>query len=259
MEEPNAQQFVRPLRHGDKRAVQRLTAGDLPKRQSSKPRSFWGDRDGEASARRKVLRAIVRSFVGKPWDKCYSHILTKFKRTREADRVVLDGLEWFVEKNCVESIEGGRKVIRTSQGHRLHGDYYVHPKTGILLKHDPASERKPKKAQEKVVLRTKDAYYRKIGGVWYQVLLKKLPQPTGGSYSYYPNVHDVVLFAEGKEIARENGVHPNQVRTTMTREEFYRKYGSYSYAYDKRQLNKKELKTIIQPRIAKQDKQNVVR
>ena len=254
--EPNTQQLIHPKAKGDLRRVQRRSVDDLPHKSSMrKGVDFWGDYDN-ASARWNIIKRMIASSIGKPWDDVYSHILSKFKRNREADRLTLQSLSRYVEMNCVERTVGGKKVIYDTEGRSLMGgDIYIHPVTKILSK-VPGNRwtrmdgspgywhRSHNPPQDVDHIKIGRVSYRKVDGVWYEITMKRLPNDNNT-----PMVNDVVLFAERKRLARENGEHPNSIMDNLTRYDYLSKYGSYSYAAAKRQLNKKELRTLIYPKL----------
>jgi hypothetical protein len=185
--------------------------------------------------------------VGQPWDNVYSHVLSKFKRNREADRLTLHAIDRYVQLNCVEVARGESRVILDSERHPLlPGDLYVHPRTKLLQRVPKKSRTKTKKA-DRTKLHVDGRDYRKVNNVWYEITLEPL-LPVGVQY---PRVTDVLVEYERKIKAAEIGAHPSQIAgsESLTRWDFLDRYGSFSYAASKRQLGRRELDSIIYPRV----------
>ena len=108
--------------------------------------------------------------VGRPWNKVFSEIATHLRPTSTVQKHVLDHLRMMVSENPKVKSWWGTP------------DFYVDPANG-LLKRNPRSWRfRPKR---KRTLTPIDSIrigplleHRKLEGIWYQVRLAPLPEPT---------------------------------------------------------------------------------
>lgn len=163
---------------------------DLPTREGMKKRYGWNAKPFGENL--NPLWGMVRKNVGRPWDKVYSELCSVFNMRSVINQHILDHLKYFVEQNCYEEDEivyvrsnyGPDRPIKDSST-----EYYVHPRTGILLRnkwyksHKSISrqrdaERKNQELKTRRVIEPGKLEYRKNdAGVWFACELAKIPEP----------------------------------------------------------------------------------
>jgi hypothetical protein len=174
------------------------------------------------------LRRWLRSKVGESWDNVYSELCQQLETRTLSGQHILSHVWGFVEKD-VELIDGvpystkSCKYLPRNPLNYWREQLYIHPDTKVLCLAKKAPNKPPEKPDSLVVVND-CLEYHKINNLWYAIKLQNTP-PT-------KPVTDIVL----KEIADGWSVREKQGRR------IYRK----SYAVDKRQCNKKEIKFIMQ-------------
>lgn len=129
------------------------------------------------------LRRFLESQVGRPWDKVYSEITTHLRVDSAVQQHVRDHLRDFVAIKARRVVQGWRS---TGRGTLWWQRLYVDPVTGLLCRTDRLPEEKARRRRmehkaPKPVDRipiAEDRELRLIGGIWYQVQLAALPEPT---------------------------------------------------------------------------------
>lgn len=136
------------------------------------------------------LKRFLASRVGRPWNKVHSEIAEHIRPTSTVQQHVLDHVQDFVAIRT--RFTDGRIEVQTRFGglvplDRFWGDFYVHPRTGLLLRH-PASL-KSRKARwrrepfDDVASRRRDLgpfrqAHRLRDGAWWDVVLDRIPTRT---------------------------------------------------------------------------------
>lgn len=112
---------------------------NLPGRESMKERFNAGWNNKEFGENLTPLWGFVRKNVGRPWDKVFSELCKTFNMSSVINQHILQHLDGFVEQECFE--EDGVVYVRSSRGGHASPlstnwttEYFVHPRTGILLK-----------------------------------------------------------------------------------------------------------------------------
>ena len=192
------------------------------------------------------LKRYLASQVGRPWRKVFSEISEHLKPTSTVQQHVRDHLEDFVAVRT-RSLKGvvwaetrwGRPLPISETGHL----YYVHPRTGLLLKNETRvswkqAERNARKREEeerakrrRVIDATTQMHL--FNDAWWEVKLAKLNRyrkrdpHTGGYYTAQDRYTDVV------HSAKLSGLPAEML------------YGQHDvYACAKRQLSKAEIKRL---------------
>jgi hypothetical protein len=165
------------LKFDERRAMDDLETGPH-REQMRKAHSVAHDYDYSERHNWKVLRRLLESNLGRPWDEVYSEICQAF------DHRCRDGWElrdWmcgmYVEVKC-QMIDGhvyDGKGSRVDSSYGRFGDYYVHPETGLLCKAEyvPWRRAAPEELRPKV-LELDDTLYHEHNGTWYRVKFKRL-------------------------------------------------------------------------------------
>jgi hypothetical protein len=167
------------------------------------------------------LRRLLRSKVNQPWNEVYHELCQRLDSSTLTGQHVISHLWNYVEKH-VELIEGipYRKVAfyrNRRLGSGYHDEFYIHPDTGLLCLAERSPKPVPPKLTDRIVI---DDYhqYRKLDDVWYLITFADLP--------IYTLCWDVLL------------------KTAITPDIAYRKYGRLIYASRKIQCNKRLLKVV---------------
>lgn len=193
------------------------------------------------------LKRYLASQVGRPWRKVYSEISEHLKPTSTVQQHVRDHLDDFVAMRT-RSVKGeiwsdtrwGRPMPVTRTGHL----YYVHPRTGLLLKNESRvtwkqAERNFRKLEEaerakrmRVIDATTQVHLLKDGAWWEVKLAKvKLHKKRDPRTGYYYTAQD--LYMDVVHSAKLSGLPAEKL------------YGrSDVYACEKRQLSKAEIKRL---------------
>ncbi|MFT3727608.1 MAG: hypothetical protein QM759_07285 [Terricaulis sp.] len=130
-------------------------------------------------------RYLARN-TGRPWNKVYSEISEHLRPTSTVQQHVRDHLEDFVATKT--RMKGGAVVVARRWGgeapiEEIWSPYYVHPRTGLLLKNKNAKRwnarqreaRKREEAARALRMRVIDAKteVHLFGGVWWEVKVAK--------------------------------------------------------------------------------------
>jgi hypothetical protein len=192
------------------------------------------------------LKRYLASQVGRPWRKVYSEISEHLKPSSTVQQHVRDHLTDFVaiktrtEKGVIwADTRWGRPMPLSHTSHL----YYVHPRTGLLLKNEhrvtfQQARRRAKQREEaerakrmRVIDATKQVHL--FGDDWWEVKLAKVKRyekrdpHLGGYYTAQDRYTDVVHSAK---------------LSTMAAEKLYGRQDVYACA--KRQLSKAEIKRM---------------
>ena len=190
------------------------------------------------------LKRYLASQVGRPWRKVYSEISEHLKPTSTVQQHVRDHLNDFVAK--ARSVKGvlwaetrwGKPMLLSETGHL----YYVHPRTGLLLKNEmrvswkqaERNFRKLEEAERAKRMRVIDAttQVHLLKGAWWEVKLAKvkLSEKRDARGYYYTTQH---LYTDV--------VHSAKL-SALPAEKLYGRTGVYACA--KRQLSKAEIKRL---------------
>lgn len=192
------------------------------------------------------LKRYLASQVGRPWRKVFSEISEHLKPSSTVQQHVRDHLQDFVATKA-RSVKGvlwsdtrwGKPMPLSETGHL----YYVHPRTGLLLKNEARvtwkqAERNFRKLEEaerakrmRVINATTQVHL--FGDDWWEVKLAKVARyeardpHTGGYYTAQDGYTDVVHSAKLSKMAAE------------------KLYGRHDvYAREKRQLSTAEIKRL---------------
>lgn len=191
------------------------------------------------------LKRYLASQVGRPWRKVYSEISEHLKPTSTVQQHVRDHLDDFVATKA-RSVKGvlwaetrwGRPMPLSDTGHL----YYVHPRTGLLLKNESRVSwkqaernfRKLEEAERAKRMRVIDAttQVHLFNDAWWEVKLAKvkLSEKRDARGYYYTAQHlytDVVHSAKLSALPAENLYGRSDV-----------------YACEKRQLSKADIKRL---------------
>ena len=144
-----------------------------------------------------LLCRFLQSRTGRPWDQVYSEICA------EADDRSFEGhhfREWLdmqVEQNCTIDEDGEVQDERGNHMARFHGEFYVHPVTGLLEYIENKRWRRSAPVQR--VFSMDGKLYHEHKGIWYRVEMKELVNKDGRTY-WSSDIYDVFL-SEGLEFA----------------------------------------------------------
>ena len=192
------------------------------------------------------LKRYLASQVGRPWRKVYSEISEHLKPSSTVQQHVRDHLTDFVavktrtEKGVMwADTRWGRPMPLSDTNHL----YYVHPRTGLLLKNErrvtfQQARRRARELEEaerakrmRVIDATTQVHLFK--DAWWELKLAKISQyqardpHTGGYYTAQDRYTDVVHSAK---------------LSGLPAEKLYGRHGVY--ACEKRQLSKAEMKRL---------------
>jgi hypothetical protein len=192
------------------------------------------------------LKRYLAAQVGRPWRKVYSEISEHLKPTSTVQQHVRDHLSDFVAINARR--EKGVLWAETHYGRPMplsdtNHLYYVHPRTGLLLKNEQRVNRTEAKRRERAAEQAEMAARMRVidattqvhlfKDTWWEVKLAKVKQYqkrdplTGGYYTAQDRYTDVVHSAK---------------LSGMQAEKLYGRHGVY--AAEKRQLSKAEIKRL---------------
>lgn len=191
------------------------------------------------------LKRYLASQVGRPWRKVYSEISEHLKPSSTVQQHVRDHLDDFVatktrsEKGVIWAETRWGRPLPLAQTNHL---YYVHPRTGLLLKNDnrvpwKQAERNAKeaieaeRAQRMRVIDAKTQLHL-FGGAWWEVKLAKIKQTERRD--------------EQGRIYIARGLYKDVVhRAKLSKLGALELYGWHDlYATEKRQLSKAEMKRL---------------
>lgn len=132
------------------------------------------------------LNRMLDSMVGRPWTKVFSEMCRTFDRRNPLER---DHRRWLTgQVACNTELVGNEVVVRTATSGlqpltAICEDYYVHPKSGLLLRSHPGAaheHRERIRAHKEQRLRDEQARMRPlderrqlhcIDGLWYEIAL----------------------------------------------------------------------------------------
>lgn len=203
----------------------------------------WYERRHDYVVDYSAVRGMLKSAVGRPWNKVWSEICHKFDPRTLRGKESRDYARSLVELEP-EVDEHGEVLIRR---YWYRDNFYVHPITGIL-KSVPKTRYVPKKVplDEQLITLGKRSFF-KHEGIWYEVLFKDLPPKKKddtvenrikGKHSHY-SVNDVF------EATHKRGPYFWGFSSYWTFENHYVKlYGRPVYCYAKQQIGKRDIKRI---------------
>jgi hypothetical protein len=210
----------------------------------------WYERRHDYVVDYSAIRGMLRSAVGRPWNKVWSEICHKFDARTLKGKESRDYAKSLVELDP-EIGDNGEVLIRR---YWFRDGFYVHPVTGIL-KSVPPSKYKAKKTplDERIITIGKRAFF-KFDGIWYEVLFKSLPpkdpedvlaRRLRGFQRYYHVLDIFEMYGDRNRINRAMGWSSRSFASYWAFEDHYiRKYGKPVYCYNKRQVGKKDIKKI---------------
>lgn len=156
----------------------------LPMRESMTSRHKRYGRTKEFGENLNPLFGFIRTSVGKPWDKSYSELCRTFNMKSVINQHILQHLFQTVEIKTFEHEGevcyrvGYYKASRIEPVKSKHGpEYYVHPRTGILLKNNFYRRNNHDTAQEKAEHAAKVAKTRQVIDTWTEIRRKDENSP----------------------------------------------------------------------------------
>jgi hypothetical protein len=163
------------------------------------------------------LRRFLRSKVDKNWDDTYSELCDRLDSSTMLGQHLLEHLWHYVERH-VELIDGLPYRMGRALYSGYHAQYYIHPKSHILLVAPSRSAKPiPARSQDLIVL-DQTHHYRLVHGIWYEL--------TFSTFAGAQSPWDQLL------------------RQNLTPVLAYSHYGKLAYVSDKRQCNKRQLRDI---------------
>lgn len=217
---------------GRRRAKEITHLEQLPFRQSTARRRRPYGTEKQLTDLLGPLEGFLRSNCGRPWDKVYSEIRRNISVRRQVDMHILDHVGWMVEKD-IEIVDGlpYRKTRGPWSNDVIGSEFFVHPRTGLLLENREARNRRYKrnrsKRRPKFLVADALTQIRLLNGLLFEVKLEYLPEEAAKKHQakipVWQPFHDV-LFGD---------LHISDC---------LRIYGAYVYAVRKFQLCKKALK-----------------
>jgi hypothetical protein len=199
---------------------------DQPKRAKISARSQYGYNHKEFTDVLSPLMGFIRKQVGRPWNKVYSEMCKILDKGKVTHKHVLDHVFNWVGRTVIHCKDGiYREPDQVSGFFDDQGkwqitsrapDFYVHPKTGILKRNKVETKaiRKARYAKPKKfdMIDFGNYEYRRIGAIWFRFEYLPCPDP---------------------------GIRPlPSVYYTRNFKQFWK--------LDKKQLSKKELRTVKQ-------------
>lgn len=133
------------------------------------------------------VRRFLNNSVGRPWDQVYSEICRHANSNNVAQRHLRRHVHDFVE-TCVILIDGvpchgqGWNFGRPLQTYWQFA-FYVCPKSGLLRRIDKPSRRRVESPRRIGI--NKWRQFHRIGGVWYVVALRPIPQDSAGCFDAF--------------------------------------------------------------------------
>jgi hypothetical protein len=186
------------------------------------------------------LERYLRSQVGRPWNVVYSEISARLRISNAVQQHVRDHLRDFVAVHTW--LEDGEVVLQRIWGQRMAlGDssagrlFYVCPSTGVLREHAPRRPRRVANSDPDVRWQGPWRQLRRIESIWYALALAPIPE----SLLARAQARDCFL---GETLER-------LLSGRETRDPLAAAYGRAGiYAAGKRQLAKRELRSLDVPR-----------
>jgi hypothetical protein len=132
------------------------------------------------------LRRYLERQVGRPWDKIYSEIARHLRVDNAVQQHVRDHLSDFVavrpRRRSGKAYIAGGNIGRHDR--LWYQPLYVDPKDGLLKRTDRLPEAKAlRRARQRLpelpdcIALALDRELRRVGGLWYEVTLARLPEP----------------------------------------------------------------------------------
>jgi hypothetical protein len=187
----------------------------------------WGSK--ELNENLNPLFRFLESKIGKNWNKVYSEIRENINPKNAVQLHILQHLEQYVEVNTIQSSNG---VITDSRGTSIGDPFFVHPKTGQLLKNKDSYHFRRYKYKSSLPpypsVMIDGERYIESNGVWYNVRMDKFREIKASphNYRYYETAYDVIQ------------------KCHISRDQAYSFYGVGLYAKEKSQLNSKEIRQL---------------
>ncbi len=193
------------------------------------------------------LRRYLQSNVGRPWSKVRSEMAEHLRPASTVQRHVMEHVWGFVIERTWHDEAGvlwgsdpyGRPTIVGGAWSR-RSQFYVHPKTGLLLR-APMTPRKRKKDRRQAEVDPNVRWvsprlqHRKIDGIWFEVELAPLPESTRSPWSLGPPVWDVAA----RRLVRRRGLVWNDPHSMAD------EWRQGRYASAMRQLSRKEIRAAL--------------
>lgn len=126
------------------------------------------------------LVRFLRSQVGRPWNKVHAEIAERISGRSAVQKHVLDHLRDYVSEHVeivgkeIWSFQSRFDVRRPLHSRGNFSKFYVHPRSGIL-KRAPDAPRKITKPDPDRRTLTNDREHRRIDGIWYELILHRIP------------------------------------------------------------------------------------
>jgi hypothetical protein len=177
----------------------------------------------------RPLVRFLRANVGRPWNKVRSEIAAYVSCRSAVQKHVLDHLRDYV----VEHVRVEGKVV-LAKGHRgfeplvSRGTcvrFYVCPRTGLLRLAPVVARKRPRGADptDRRVL-SKDLELRRIGGIWYEVAVDRIPRDAAALAACFDVLERVSLESathragESSNLLWQTGRYAVRKRQLSTRE-----------------------------------------
>lgn len=133
------------------------------------------------------MEKLLRSHVGKNWDKIYQDFSKEFKHGTRAGDLFYNCLEWKVSTKCWKGAETG--TIYDSKGTEVFG-FYVHPLSNCLeFKPDPIRKKVSKPLTE--ISLADGTKFEKLDGIWYHTKYKEGLYGPEREYKRQLNAHEL--------------------------------------------------------------------
>jgi hypothetical protein len=199
------------------------------------------------------LRKYVLAQVGRKWDDVYSEIRRTIPRTNTVNNHVYQHLFQFVATNVYIRdgvvYDGDMSSYTSKMNYPVSQDTYVHPETGVLMKTPDQKRRKRRRKEESytwinIPNKGMSAYSLK-DGIWYICKFAIIPNKVNCSG------YDVLQKEEWSTREWYSDLFGNKVKRNniITVHHHFQSYYSTSvamYCYEKRQINKREIKRVMQ-------------
>lgn len=221
---------------------------DQPKRAKISAHGRYGWNAKEFTDVLGPLKGYIQKNVGRPWNKVYSEMCQYLDKGKLTHAHVFTHVFQWVGRNVVRCEDGAYREPHemTSWRSTYAPDFYVHPKTGILMKNKRVRESKQevaKRRKEERKNRTEieidgSSCYKKIDDLWY---ILKIRVATNFEASEYRAVQltrfkDAIIFTD-KDRAMLDAYAFKQTKVITINNKQY-------YVQDKRQVGRKDLKKI---------------
>lgn len=154
---------------------------DMPSHEGMRRRHVKNYNGKQLNENLAPLRRFIESRVGKPWDKVYSEICKQLNGASTVQQHVKDHVFDFVDDKVVLDAKG--KPLMPTGDRAIYRDFWVHPKTGILMKNKVTSRRwsvvhrekeeAERMARERILGSERELH--KIDGVWYWAVFADRP------------------------------------------------------------------------------------